>query len=813
MTSERQAELEVLARERGVDRMHASVERAMDQARAADTPAGLDMLKRAVEPAADAIAEWMVNTEAAGAGRRPTLFRLAGHCDPFLLAYLTGKVTLGLMFKPSQSGRRSTLFRTVLAIGAAVEDELRLAVFEDRAPALYETLHRSMRERGSSPDHARAVWAKSAQKAGIELPRWSRNEKAQVGLQLFDLFAEATGLFERHLLPAGPNRSQWFVRLTEKAEDWFNHRNEQAALLRPMYLPTVVPPRPWSGLRGGGYFTDALLSMPLVKRTRAAHVEELRHADLSTVLTGLNAIQETGWQVNRPVFSVMRRAWDAGLQVAAIPGREDTPIPETPLDIDVNPEAKRRWKQAAREAHEANLRERGRRIEFDRLLVTAAELEHEPAIYFPHQLDFRGRCYAVPAGLNPQGPDEARALITFAEAKPCDDAARRWLCIHGSNVFGYDKVSLDARAEWGLGHMERALATAADPMRDLWWTEADKPWSFLAWCLEMDRVFRGDGMSSLPIALDGSCNGLQHFSAMLRDPIGGAAVNLVPADEPQDIYQRVADRVNEHLAVEARIIGSEFAWIARGWLDFGIDRKVTKRPVMVLPYGGTRMACLNYVRDAVRERLRAGAENPFGDQLSRAEVFLSGVVWRAIGDIVVAARQAMDWLQEVARIAASVDMPLTWTTPSGFVAHQAYPNMELRRIKTRSRGELVRLADYVEGRTLDRKKQALGISPNFVHSLDAAAMMLTIRSGLAAGITQFAMIHDSYGTHAADTERLSHVLRAAFVGMYRDHDVLSEFHAELLARLPEAVHPFVPPPPPKGALDIEAVQQSVYFFA
>ena len=39
--------------------------------------------------------------------------------------------------------------------------------------------------------------------------------------------------------------------------------------------------------------------------------------------------------------------------------------------------------------------------------------------------------------------------------------------------------------------------------------------------------------------MDGSCNGLQNFSAMLRDEVGGKAVNLIPSDKPQDVYMEV----------------------------------------------------------------------------------------------------------------------------------------------------------------------------------------------------------------------------------------------------------------------------------
>ena len=81
--------------------------------------------------------------------------------------------------------------------------------------------------------------------------------------------------------------------------------------------------------------------------------------------------------------------------------------------------------------------------------------------------------------------------------------------------------------------------------------EADSPFQFLAFCFEWAGwCEQGDGfVSHLPVSADGSCNGLQHFAAMLRSSTTGKEVNLIPDDEPQDIYQKVADRVTEKLVM------------------------------------------------------------------------------------------------------------------------------------------------------------------------------------------------------------------------------------------------------------------------
>ncbi|MDO3385991.1 hypothetical protein QWI17_09095, partial [Gilvimarinus sp. SDUM040013] len=104
------------------------------------------------------------------------------------------------------------------------------------------------------------------------------------------------------------------------------------------------------------------------------------------------------------------------------------------------------------------------------------------------------------------------------------------------------------------------LAIAADPFQARGWADhvgaqaIDKPWQFLAFCLEWKGYCEhGDRfVSKLPIAMDGSCSGIQHFSAMLRDEVGGAAVNLVPSDLPADVYGLVAKKVIERAIHDAK---------------------------------------------------------------------------------------------------------------------------------------------------------------------------------------------------------------------------------------------------------------------
>ena len=65
---------------------------------------------------------------------------------------------------------------------------------------------------------------------------------------------------------------------------------------------------------------------------------------------------------------------------------------------------------------------------------------------------------------------------------------------------------------------------------------------------------------------------------MLRDEKAGKLVNLTVTDKPQDIYQAVADSVREKVRRMQQMY-------LLTWLNYGITRKITKRPIMTICYG------------------------------------------------------------------------------------------------------------------------------------------------------------------------------------------------------------------------------------
>lgn len=850
----RQIALEEEMIERGRSRYYALIERNRENSRESGTSYGKALMRDGLEPFAQAVAEFQ-NSGKNGPGRPHTAVKMLEGIDPYVVAFIAMRAIIDTL------NRRPMLQNIGLKVGREIEFECKLGAFERDDRETY----RVSRKKAEGHTHAlrkRIFNHAFGKSVTVRFTPWPSTDCLHLGQKLIELFIESTGFvrivtmgYKR--LRGGGESVAYTLEPSSKCARWLCAHEESQALLYPDFLPTLVPPRPWDSAGGGGYYLAGQWNLSLVKTRDTAYLEELdrriRAGNLETVLTAVNTLQDTPWAINKAVLKVAQTLWEQEEGgTAGLPPRQDCPLPPCPVcgqDISESmnagvkhacfetlrtsePERFEAWKGAARGVHERNTAYFGQRIGVAKVLMLAEKFSVEERFYFPYQLDFRGRIYAVPPYLNPQGTDLAKGLLHFADGKPVENAeAARWLAIHGSNTFGNDKVSLENRYAWVLANQSRILEVAADPCANQWWRQAESPFCFLAFCFEWAGYVRqGPGfVSHIPVAMDGSCNGLQIFSLILRDREGGQAVNLVPSETPQDIYQIVADKVVERLRQDAALPDDApdtlsekgvFLYskkILSGVLiKMNINRKTTKRQVMVLPYGGTRESCREYTSEWLKQEMDSGRlVLPERHTLLGASCYLADLIWNAINETVVAARNAMTFLQEMASLASRAGRPLSWTAPTGFPVVQCYRNMETSRVKTRLGDKILRMSLVSEGQGISAAKQRSAVAPNYVHSLDAAALMYTVAESRKAGITCFAMIHDSYGTYAADSEELARILRMVFIRMFSKdkRSRLEEWMREVLNHIPERYRRNIPKLPATGALDVADVARSAFFFA
>lgn len=811
-----QVELEREAREASIARLR----KEQEAGNFGESLPGSFLVRNYIIPVSDALRVWLAEANGGRPGPNNMAAVHLSQVEPEVAVFI---FTKALLTRLTQYRADKLLTVTGLALGAAnlIHDELRIRKFELEHKAWFERVWSDFDSR-ELPRYKREEYLRKVIKdADEDWDIWTKPERLRVGLKLLELFKATTGDVEVVTMHQGKKvvdilrPSPGLIAAIEKLSD-------SLVDMCAVFSPMVVPPVAWTEetINRGGYLSHHASPYPLVKSSRRAYRAMLREragsGELSTVLCALNAIQETPWRINSAVLEVLEYVYERNIECGKLPradNKEADPPPKSLENLSPDDPAVKEYRRYLAQVHEYNRRVVGKRVMAVRALQTARRFEKYDAIYFPHDLDSRGRAYPKPQLLNPQGPDYVKGLLEFSEGKPLGERGLFWLGVHGANCWGEDKLYIKERAAWARDNLPMIREIAKDPYTDLRWTRADNPVQFLAFCFEYADAHPGY-ISHLHVDLDATCSGLQHFSGMLLDEVGGFHVNMIPGHPRQDVYGAVA-KVAEDILRETR---GDRAEMAKAWVASGLmDRKVAKRPVMVKPYAGTRQSCVVYVADAVGEKLAAGAPLPWAkDDMFAFKLMGADAVWNAIPRVVVAADKAMLWLSTMARLVGKsqpAERRIEWTTPAGLPVHQYKFDMVYRRVKTVFDGAIYRPRLAEETDNLDPRKMASSVAPSFVHSMDAAHLQITVRKAVSAGLRHFAMVHDSFGVHAADIDTFAPIIREAFVEMYRDHDVLQEFFESASRLISEENRGEIPPVPKRGRLALEGVLQSEFFFS
>nr|XP_006640104.1 PREDICTED: DNA-directed RNA polymerase, mitochondrial [Lepisosteus oculatus] len=361
-----------------------------------------------------------------------------------------------------------------------------------------------------------------------------------VGLMISELMVHANILnpaLEKKLIPVlyhmytfRSNRQVGFIKPHPILTQIMSEAMETKLTFDSYVMPMLCPPVPWTSPRFGGYILTPTKLMRSVEGAiqHQLLLEKGPEQDLYAVLDSLNQLGNCAWKINQPLLDIIISIFnDKGCDKLDIP----PPMSEAPEVPHFNPrehtyseEEKASLKKEVAKCKKKAAEMHSLRMDALYKLSIANHVRDE-VFWFPHNMDFRGRCWVF--------------------------------CLQGSAV------------------------------GEKWWTEADEPWQALACCMEIANASRSPDhtqyISHFPVHQDGSCNGLQHYAALGRDVIGATSVNLMPCEVPQDVYSGVAQQVEEFRARDAQR-GLKIAQV----LDGFISRKVVKQTVMTVVYGVTR---------------------------------------------------------------------------------------------------------------------------------------------------------------------------------------------------------------------------------
>lgn len=343
-------------------------------------------------------------------------------------------------------------------------------------------------------------------------------------------------------------------------------------LSHPVYAPDLRPPAPWTSFHNGDH-------EPFLRHCRdvQAAKDAILNGQMRRHLDGVNYLKSIAWRINEPVA-------DFVLDL----GRRHHPL----LGI------KGRW-------------DRGdwRVFGYD---MKQVERLRGKTFWTDINCDWRGRLTPFPHFNFGRG-DHIRGLFKFAQEYPIGERGIWWLKVAIANCYDEDKLirrlPFEERVAWTERNLDNIRAIAANPWASLVWREDGKsysvigrrsistvqhPWlskaadpiRFVAHAIELAAALAferpDDFKTSLPIALDASNSGAQHYSMLARDRKGAELTNLLANNARQDLYEEVLDIVRKRLTV----LTQEGADHAQFWLTSGIfDRKVFKALTMTFLYG------------------------------------------------------------------------------------------------------------------------------------------------------------------------------------------------------------------------------------
>jgi DNA-directed RNA polymerase len=190
------------------------------------------------------------------------------------------------------------------------------------------------------------------------------------------------------------------------------------------------------------------------------------------------------------------------------------------------------------------------------------------------------------------------------------------------------------------------------------------------------------------------------------------------------------------------------------------------------------------------------------------------VAYAAITEVVRKPAEAMDFLKALAGVMAHEGKPVSWITPAGIPCINRYHDATTKVLRLWLHNERIKVNVATgDEATLQKRKCQQSIAPNWVHSLDASHLLLTVGACADEGITDIVTVHDSFGCLPANASRFNQIIREQFVQMYQGDDLLSGLRSTASAQLSEANQTRLPQLPTKGQLDLNEVKRAKYAFA
>jgi len=658
------------------------------------------------------------------------------------------------------------------AIGRAIEAEAQMRHYETEAPALLHVLkERYWHESKGTEQRLTSIQTVINRYDINKWDSWGVATNIKVGGWFADVICESTNWFTKETIHRRKSKETIIV----PTDAFIENKDEiirVAELFSPLTLPMFIEPRDWSNTEDGGYYLNSLTNChKLVRRTPPLTIQG------RTPLTFLNKIQKVGYRLNPFIIKVAETLDEKGIAVGKFRPIIEHPLPNKPVDIETNTEAKQAYRRLAAQVHDKRNQEFRKSCRTRMTMNAIREFKERDRYYIPWSFDYRGRTYPIPSFLTPQDSDFGKSLIRFADEGEINEG---WLAFQVATTYGLDKETIEKRKEWTRNNHSLITRIVKDPIGNIGsWEVADEPFQFLAACEEYYScvISQSRSTTGLCVAIDATCSGLQILAGLAMDRRTAQLVNVLPSDRPQDAYAKVAEAAKPYIP----------EYLHKVW-----DRKSVKRTVMTIPYNAKPYSNRSYIRDALKEK---------GIDIENEDLtVVVNAVREAMHKEFPGPMKVMKWIEdEVSKAIKRGKTEITWTTPSGFRVVQRLMKPNCKYIYLRLLGKCKVWANLGDSDEVDSMHHKNATAPNLIHSLDASLLHIAA--------TKFdnpiALIHDSVLCRASDMDELSNIVRETYMHLFAEHEYLTRFAQHIGAETP---------PPIIGDLEPSDVIDSTYFF-
>ncbi len=682
------------------------------------------------------------------------------------------KVTFDKVF--SYKDKANLLISVSDSIGTAIEQEAQMQFYENNCPGLLAVLKKNYWHNTTGTRQKYVIIKTLMQR--YEVPQWTiwgRANRVKLGTWLLDCIIHSSNWFTIDKRRLGKKTDNYIVPTPEFIEKK-DELMATAELFSPIAYPMLIEPNDWSEDRPGGYLLNEVMRGHDMVRRGTPRIQG------ETPINFLNKIQKVGFCINSFTYDVATTLMEKGRQVGKFVPIVEYDLPPKPVDIAENEQSRQEYRRNAAETMNLNAASFKKSCR-TRMTMEAAKLFKDKKEFFiPWSFDYRGRAYPIPAFLTPQDTDFGKSLLSFSEPAYLTPYAEEWLAFSVATTYGLDKEPIHKRMEWVHNNKHLITAIAEDPLGCLpEWEAADEPWQFLAACdeyyhclIKCDRDY-----TSLPVAVDATCSGIQVLAGLFRDRSAASLVNVLPGEKPADAYAVVAKHAKPNCPLSIQPF---------------LDRKVVKRVVMTVPYNARPYSNRGYIRDALKEKK---VEIDKDDLTATVNA-----VRASMEEVLPGPMAGMRWIEsEVAKVIKKGATKLEWVTPSGFVVVQKLNKKTTERLTLKLLGTVKINVATKDSDEVDLLHHKSATSPNLIHSLDSSLLHLaTLRFD-----APIALIHDSVLCRATDMSSLSEIVRETYMNIFAEDSYIESWAQQIGAETK---------PPIIGDLRPESVTESTYFF-